>query len=130
MKTNPPKVKRATRGPQRPAEDFKELLRVDVDWSSTGIWAIKEPGARYAGVNMSYDSLPISEELIKRFERWTEWHDLSDTRNSYHQADWDLHSKYAWSLAIDLKRELGEDYYVEFRGREIHDDIKFLKYEE
>ena len=43
------------------------------------------------------------------------------------QAEPELHRHYGWSLAIDLKRELGEDYYVEYGGREIHDDHAFMK---
>ena len=127
MQTNPPNIQRANRGQRRPIEEYKILIRIDVDWSSTGIWAIAEPGAPYSGKNLSYEGLPISEELRKRFETWTEWHDLSIPEDEEKHADWDLHESYAWSLAIDLKRELGDDYYVEFGGREIHDDIKFLK---
>jgi hypothetical protein len=127
MRTNPHYIKRTNRGPWRPIEEYKVLIRIDVDWSSTGIWAITEPRARYSGKNLSYEGLPISEELRKRFEAWTEWHDLSIPEDEEKHADWDLHELYAWSLAIDLNRELGDDYYVEVGGREMHDDIKFLK---
>jgi len=30
-------------------------------------------------------------------------------------------------LAVDLKRLLGDDYYIEFGGREIHDDRQYLQ---
>jgi hypothetical protein len=68
MQTNPSDIQRAIRGQRRPVEEYKTLIRIDVDWSSTGIWAITEPGAPYSGKNLSYEGLPISEELRKRFE--------------------------------------------------------------
>ena len=76
---------------------------------------------------MDYADLPISADLVARFQRWTEWHDLSSTLDRRQAADWELHSLYAWGLAIDLKRELGEDYYVEYGGREIHDDPAYMR---
>lgn len=95
MRTNPHYIKRVNRGPRRPIEEYKILIRIDVDWSSTGIWAISEPGASYSGKNLSYEELPISEELRKRFETWTEWHDLSVPEDEEKHADWNLHELYA-----------------------------------
>ncbi len=122
----PHEVERSPRTPKRPTEQYKMLLRVDVDWGSTGIWEIEEPGARFAGRNVGYDLLPISPELRSRFEKWTSWHEPGDGCDRHRQADPFLFGAYAWSLAIDLKRELGEDFYVEYHRREIHDDVRYL----
>jgi len=123
----PHEIERSPRSPERPTDQYKMLLRVDVDWGSTGIWEIEEPGARFAGKNVGYDLLPISSELRGRFEKWTAWHELGDYCDRHRQADPFLFGAYAWSLAIDLKRELGEDFYVECGRREIHDDVKYLE---
>lgn len=45
MQTNPSNIQRAKRGPHLSIADYKMLIRIDVDWGSTGIWTITEPGA-------------------------------------------------------------------------------------
>jgi hypothetical protein len=109
------------------SDEYKQLLRVGLEWTATGIWNIPEPGSPRMGLNEQYENLPISAELTVRFKRWTDWYNLSDPFNRHAQVDWDLLELYGWSLAIDLKRELGDGYYVEYKGREIHDDIAYTR---
>ena len=97
---------------KRPVEEYKELLRIDWDWSSTGIWVIKEPNQRYTGSNLDYG---------------TEWLESSEPWNRHETQDDPLIAAYKMSLGIDLKRVLGDNYYVECSGREIHDDLEYLK---
>jgi hypothetical protein len=47
--------------------------------------------------------------------------------NSSPGLDGELFHAYGLSLAVDLKRLLGDDYYIEFGGREIHDDRQYLQ---
>lgn len=115
------------RAVHRPVSEFKALLRVDVDWCSGSIWEIPEPGYRYAGVCASYEALGLPDWLIQRFEYWTSWHDSVEPWSSRLRWDADLYGAYALSLAINLKRFLGDDYYVEYHGREIHDDRAYLR---
>jgi len=112
---------------KRTVEEYKELLRIDWDWSSTGIWVIKEPNQRYTGSNLDYDMLDLPPWLIERFNYWTEWLESSEPWNRHETQDDPLIAAYKMSLGIDLKRVLGDNYYVECSGREIHDDLEYLK---
>ena len=111
---------------KKPVAEYRALLRVDVDFSSTGIWEIKEPKQRTAGVNQSYEMLKLPTWLVERFDYWTSWFDTHEPWNKTPGLDAELWRAYGFSLAIDLKRVLGDDYYVEYGGREIHDDREFL----
>ena len=111
----------------RPLSEYKKLLRIDWDYSSTGIWAIKEPLQKYAGGNVEYASLNLPNWLVDRFNYWTQWLESSESWNGHEEPDGILISAYKLSLAIDLKRVLGDDYYVECSGREIHDDKAYLR---
>lgn len=112
---------------KRPIDEYKELLRIDWDWSSTGIWVIKEPKQEYAGSNLDYDALSLPEWLIERFRYWTDWLEASEPWNGHEKQDAELLAAYQLSLGVDLKRVLGDDYYVECSGREIHDDLLYMK---
>lgn len=117
---------RSSRCPSNNDDEFEALLRVDVDWCSGGIWEIPSLDHPYAGSCVSYESLSLPQWLIDRFEYWTTWHDSQEPWTSNEGVDSDLYSAYAMSLAIDLKRLLGKKYYVECKGREIHDDCAYL----
>jgi len=112
---------------KRQITEYKELLRIDWDCSSTGIWVIKEPRQKSAGANLSYEGLDLPDWLVERFNYWTEWLESSESWNGHEEPDEDLVRAYKLSLAIDLKRVLGDDYYVECSGREIHDDRTYLQ---
>lgn len=117
---------RSTRTGSRNDERFIALLRVDVDWGSTGIWEIPTIDHPYAGMNRSYESLGLPQWMIDRFEYWTSWHDSHEIWKTSPGYDSQLYFAYAMSLAIDLKRFLGDLYYVECNGREVHDDRAYL----
>ncbi len=108
-------------------DSYKQLIRIDVDWCSGGIWQIPTIGHPYAGICINYESLGLPDWLIRRFEYWTAWHDSHEPWRSVVGIDTDLYSAYAMSLAIDLKRFLGKDYYIECNGREVHDDCAYLR---
>lgn len=107
--------------------EYKALLRVDVDYGGSGIWEIPEPRYRYGGTSISYESLRLPAWLIERFDYWTSWYELDEPWRSSEKKDSELYRAYALSLAIDLKRVLGGDYYIECGGREIHDDRAYLR---
>lgn len=115
------------RSQKRHLDDYKLLLRIAPDYGGTGIWEIREPKARHAGSWVSYESLGIPKEFIERFNYWTSWYDSYESWNGSPEPDDELFSAYEFALAIDLKRFLGNDYYVECRGREIHDDREYLR---
>jgi hypothetical protein len=71
-------------------------------------------------------ALDLPQWLIDRFDYWTSWHDSCEPWRSRVGVDSELYLAYAMSLAVDLKRHLGEDYYVECNGIEVHDDRAYL----
>lgn len=97
----------------------KGILVVDIDWSSTGIW-IRESNGRHA--NLPYDSLDLPPWLVARFEYWTWWYNRSAPwRSDARDRDPDnvLFGAYGFSLAVDLKRVVGDRFHVEYRKKEI-----------
>jgi hypothetical protein len=107
--------------------EYKALLRVDVDFGSSGIWEIREPKQRYAGCCWLHLEGILPAWLVKRFDFWAAWYDVQEPWNGLPRVDSELFEAYGRSLAIDLKCVLGDDYYVEFGGREIHDDYAYLR---
>lgn len=84
-------------------------LMVDVDWSSTGLWVkIKDNG--WANTDYEYYNLP--SWLIDRFNYWTELFDSQEPTTIEEDLNWDNFNAYGLSLAIDLKRVLGEKYHI------------------
>ncbi len=115
------------RAKKKPLSEYKALLRIDVDFGSSGIWEITEPGQRYAGTCRAYESLKLPAALVQRFDYWTSWFDAHEPWNGTPGFDTELFRAYGFSLAIDLKRVLGDDFYVEYGGREIHDDREYVR---
>jgi hypothetical protein len=67
------------RGGSGGAASYRMLLRVDWDWSSTGIWVLQEPGQKHAGANLvDYADLDLPEWLVKRFRYWTDWQEAGE----------------------------------------------------
>ena len=112
---------------KRHLDDYRALLRVDVDFGSGGMWEIPEPCCRQAGTCISYESIGLPTWLIARFDYWTSWYDAHRPWQNTPGLDGELFRAYALSLAVDVKRVLGDDYYIEYAGREIHDDRQFLR---
>ncbi len=76
-------------------------------------------GNSYSFGNVDYDFVDISKELVSRMEYWCGWRRSSGTHSQgpdFDKADWEA---YGQALAIDLKRELGDNYRVSYEGKEI-----------
>jgi hypothetical protein len=112
---------------KRLLDEYKALLRVWVDYGSGGIWEIKEPKQKHAGKGWTHDPAILPVSLQERFDYWTSWHDFQEPWNGWPGPDNHLFEAYGLALAIDLKRVLGDDYYVEYGDREIHDDREYLQ---
>lgn len=108
-------------------QDYKDLLRIDWDWGSTGIWSIDRPKQTSSGGNVSYESLSIPSWLVERFNYWTQWLESCESWHNHVEWDQELLDAYAFSLATDLKRFLGDQYYIEYKDREVHDDLHYLQ---
>jgi predicted nucleic acid-binding Zn ribbon protein len=86
-------------------------VQVMADFSSSGLWRYK-----YGGM-IDYDSLPMSKELIKDFEKWIEFYDRKCTsRINYcvlKEKEEELNNR-GRDLARRLKKEIPDIdvYYV------------------
>ena len=90
-------------------EYIENHLMVDVDWSSTGLWVkIKDDG--FANTQYEYYDLP--QWLLDRFNYWTELFNSQEPTTIEEDLDWDSFNAYGLSLAIDLKRVLGDGYRI------------------
>jgi hypothetical protein len=86
-------------------------LHVDIDWGSTGIWI--------DGRNLSqYSCLNLPDWLVERFRYWTGWYNSHEPWNG-ETIDQELFDAYGWSLAVDLKRVVGESHRIFWRKKEI-----------
>ena len=96
----------------------KETLVVDLDYSSTGIWS----KGKDHNSNASYDWLKLPAGLMARFEYWSWWYNRYEpwAKDSEARAPNEkFFEAYGLSLAIDLKRLVGDKFHVEFRGEHI-----------
>jgi len=93
----------------------KEILAVDLDWGSSGIWEL-ESTDHWVGVG--YDGLGLPDWLESRFDFWTAWYNRHDPV-SYRMDKEEVRLFYCYgmSLALDLRRFLGEDYEVRYGRR-------------
>lgn len=94
-------------------EYIDKQLKVDIDWSSTGLWVkIKNNG----WVNAQYDDYNLPRWLVERFDYWTKLYNSYPPETIDNEINWDQFEAYGISLAVDLKRVLGDDYNVFFRS--------------
>ena len=95
---------------------YKLFVRVWPDWGSSGIWVVPYPGSRYAGKNLGLAAhLGISAELQEGFKRWQDSYD-SHEPGAPEKFDWLTFDAEEERLTQALKREVGEDVYVEQEG--------------
>lgn len=89
---------------------IRNELYVDIDWGSSGIWSI-EDGRGY--VNDIYGNFDLPDWLVKRFQYWTGWYNCEHQPGDINEKmDWESFNAYGLSLAVDLKRVVGDKYKV------------------
>jgi len=110
----------------------KEEVWVQIDWDSTGVWVRSDLGNYLA--NTGYDAFNLPDDLIKRFEYWEEWYSsrpwpkmIDNEYKEYEIPDQLLFDTYGRSLAIDLKKFLGDTYRVYFGNYENPIEILLMK---
>jgi hypothetical protein len=85
---------------------------VDKDWCSTGLWV---RGRTSAWANAPYSIFELPNWLLERFEYWSNWFDQCTPEHLNDRPDWKAFCAYELSLAIDLKRVLGDTVHVFLR---------------
>ena len=93
---------------------YDRFLRVWPEWGSSGIWAPPYPGSRASGGMVDYQFLPLSAELVQRFEAWQAEYDDSPPGGP-NEPEWDRFFQTAERLSRDLKQCVGPRIYVERR---------------
>jgi hypothetical protein len=97
-------------------KEYKMKLRVMADVHSSGIWEIAPASSRERHIMLDYEELGLPQELADNFSDWIEsywnWKYFDDKKNF----DLDTFNQTGKQLAKELKRFLGNDYYVEFEG--------------
>lgn len=78
------------------------------DWESTGIWVADEKDPHLK--NADYQKYHLPQELITRFQYWERWFSdaMPEWNNERNKTDQKLYDAYGLSLAIDLKRFVGD----------------------
>ncbi len=85
-------------------------LRVDIDWGSSGIWT-RDLKMRH------YSDLKLPDWLVDRFRYWIGWYNSQQPERVSETLDSELFDAYGLSLAVDLKRVVGERRRVFYVGR-------------
>jgi hypothetical protein len=108
---------------------YTRFLRVECDWSSTGIWGIAFPGSYGTSPNYSYECFDLPKELIRRFDAWTAHYNSMDPCRPFEQQGFrqEWFDKEGEFLATELVKYVDAQTYVEYRpfvqakpGREQH----------
>ena len=106
---------------------YEEFVGVRFDWCSSGLWSLPFPGANAARWNFDLNDIEILDrnerflknvKLSERARRLLkEWHDPLDARPLEGGDHFDDEASEARGLAaaVEVKRSLGEDIYVEYR---------------
>ncbi len=84
------------------------IIYVWCDWESTGIWVTYEKDPHLK--NADYQQFDLPQELIARFKYWERWFSdaMPEWSNERNKTDKKLYDAYGFSLAIDLKRFVGD----------------------
>ncbi len=92
---------------------YDYFLRVWPEWYSSGVWMPPYPGSRTVGGMLTHDGLPLSQDLVRRFNDWQDLYNDSPPCGP-NKIDWDRFDAAGEDLARDLKRCVGERVYVEY----------------
>lgn len=87
-------------------------IYVWVDWESTGIWIVDEKEGYL--MNADYERFGLPQELVARFKYWERWYSdaMPGWNDEQNKTDQKLFDAYGLSLAIDLKRFVGEKHRI------------------
>jgi hypothetical protein len=94
---------------------YPELIRIEFEWSSTGIWRIPFPGSVTMGPNCNYSFLGLPEEAIAMLK---EWHDFIDENaqpwNKDDKFDYDRAHEWGFEVTLKLRKYVPKEYYLEY----------------
>lgn len=94
---------------------YQSLVRVDFEWGAEGLWQIPFPGSVQMGKMLRREYFDMPESLDALI---ADWHDEIDNNARPWQTDSriDYEESYekGFRAALEVKRFLGADFYVEY----------------
>ncbi len=94
---------------------YRSLVKLEFDWSSTGLWDLPFPGSVSLGGYLTPEGLAIPSSLASAIS-W--WHQSCDDNaqpwNADDSFDYKTFDERGLELAKRLKCHLGEEVYVEY----------------
>jgi len=94
---------------------YRTLIRVEFEWSAEGLWQIPFPGSVDMGEMLGPDDIGMPDSLVALI---MDWHDEIDNNarpwDADDRFDYDASHEKGLRVAREVKRFLGEDYYVEY----------------
>ena len=94
-------------------EERPNILMVSQDYGSSAVW-LRNQGGGMANCS-SYNGFDFNfpDWLICKLDFWSAWHERENDPNEEEGTiDWTLFHAYGLSLAIDVKRIVGDKYVV------------------
>ena len=94
---------------------YKEFVRIEFEWSSSGIWLPPFPGSFSMGPMCPVENFfPIPDALAKKLADWVEYRDA----NSLDDDNFDFVSsnKEGRNIAMEMRKYIPENYYLEYWG--------------
>ena len=94
---------------------YKFMMRVDFDFSSSGLWKINYPGSVADDGMINPEDFNIPKNVGDEIQAWNEYVDKKiEPWPGGKEPDWDEVNKMGLEAAKKLKLAIGNDYYVEF----------------
>ncbi len=102
---------------------YKQFVRIDFHWGLSGIWILPFPGAIFSGtVEKEEDFFPLPKRLSNRLSKWVYYIEqnafLDDNFN------WDAAHKEGTAIAIEIRKYVPKNIYMEYGGFK---QIKMIK---
>jgi hypothetical protein len=91
-------------------DERPNILMISKDWGSTGVWVRTQSGGMANCT--TYDRFNFPEWLVRKFDFWSVWYENNDPLEIEKILDSSLWNAYGLSLAIDVKRIVGDRYVV------------------
>ena len=94
---------------------YRTLIRVEFEWSAEGLWHIPFPGSVDMGEMLGPVDFEMPESLVAHIMAW---HDEIDNNarpwDQDDRFDYQASHEKGFQVALDVKRFLGVDHYVEY----------------
>lgn len=97
-------------------DKYSMFIRIDPEWSSSGIWDIYFPGATGTGPCLIDNYLDLPKVVCDKVQAWVDYYDnyARPWKNENDPMDYDLLNMWGLNVAKIVKRFAPSNYYVEY----------------